>query len=121
MKKLLWKPSEEYIKTTNIYSFINYVNGKLNLKINNYSSLYKWSVDFPDSFWDALWNYLDIKCSHPYYTPVDDISKFPGAKWFVGAKLNYAENMLRFSSSSSPAIIFRGENQIREELSHKML
>jgi acetoacetyl-CoA synthetase len=121
MKKLLWKPSEEYIKTTNIYSFINYVNDKLDLKINNYSSLYKWSVDFPDSFWDALWNYLDIKCSHPYYTSVDDISKFPGAQWFVGAKLNYAENMLRFSSSSSPAIIFRGENQIREELSHKML
>lgn len=121
MRKLLWKPSEEYIKTTNIYSFINYVNDKLNLKINDYSSLYKWSVDFPGSFWDALWNYLDIKCSHPYYTPVDDISKFPGAQWFVGGKLNYAENMLKFSSSSSPAIIFRGENKIREELSHKTL
>lgn len=121
MRKLLWKPSEEYIKSTNIYSFINYVNDKLNLKINDYPSLYKWSVDFPGSFWDALWNYLDIKCSHPYCTPVDDIWKFPGAQWFVGAKLNYAENMLKFSSSSSPAIIFRGENQIREELSHKML
>lgn len=121
MRKLLWKPSEEYIKTTNMYSFINYINEKFNLKINDYASLYSWSVDFPDSFWDELWNYLGIKCSHPYSTPVDDISKFPGAHWFVGAKLNYAENMLKFSSSSSPAIIFRGENQIREELSHRML
>ncbi|MFW2487923.1 acetoacetate--CoA ligase [Clostridium chromiireducens] len=121
MKKLLWKPSEEYIKTTNIYSFMNYINEKFNLKLSDYSSIYKWSIEYPDSFWGELWNYLDIKCSQPYDVPVDDISKFPGAQWFVGAKLNYAENMLKFSSSSSPAIIFRGENQIREEISHRML
>lgn len=121
MRKLLWKPSKEYIKTTNMYSFINYVNEKYNLKINDYTSLYSWSVNYPESFWDALWNYLGIKCSHSYSKPVDDISKFPGASWFVGAKLNYAENMLRFQSSCSPAIIFRGENQIREEITHKQL
>lgn len=121
MRKLLWKPTREYINTTNMNSFINYVNGKFDLKICDYVSLYSWSVNFPTDFWDSLWHYLDIKCSKAYSTPVDDISKFPGASWFVGAKLNYAENMLRFSSSSAPAIIFRGENQIREELSHKEL
>lgn len=121
MRKLLWEPSEEYIKSTNIHSFMNYVNKKFYLELNDYTSIYKWSVDYPDSFWGALWDYLDIKCSQTYDTSVDDISKFPGAKWFVGAKLNYAENMLKFSSSSSPAIIFRGENQIREEFSHKIL
>lgn len=121
MRKLLWKPSEEYIKTTNMHSFINYVNEKFNLKINDYASLYSWSVNFPDSFWDALWNYLGIKYSKPYSTPVEDISKFPGARWFVDAKLNYAENILKFSESSTPAIIFRGESQIREELSHRKL
>lgn len=121
MRKLLWKPDEEYIKKTNMYSFTNYINERFNLKISDYASLYRWSVDFPDCFWDALWKYLGIKCSQPYLTPVDDISKFPGARWFVNAKLNYAENILRFSSSSSPAIIFRGENRLREELSHKQL
>lgn len=121
MRKLLWEPSKEYIKTTNMNSFINYVNEKFDLKICDYKSLYSWSVNFPKDFWDTLWNYLDIKCSEPYSTPVADISKFPGANWFVGAKLNYAENILRFSSSSEPAIIFRGENQVREQLSHKEL
>lgn len=121
MRKLLWKPTEEYIKTTNMYSFIDYVNKKFNLSISDYGSLYKWSIDFPEDFWDTLWHFLDIKCSQVYSTPIDDISKFPGAHWFVGAKLNYAENMLRFSSSSAPAIIFRGENEIREEISHKEL
>jgi len=121
MRKLLWTPSKEYIKSTNMNHFISYVNEKFDLKINDYASLYSWSVNSPNDFWGTLWNYLDIKCSVPYSTPVDDISKFPGASWFVGAKLNYAENILRFSSSSNPAIIFRGENQIREELSHKEL
>lgn len=121
MRKLLWKPSKEYISKTNMNSFINYVNEKFDLKISDYKSLYSWSVDFPADFWGTLWHYLDIKCSKAYSAPVDDLSRFPGASWFVGAKLNYAENMLRFSSSTAPAIIFRGENQIREEITHKEL
>ncbi len=121
MKKLLWKPSAEYVKKTNMNAFMGYVNAKFGLAFDDYRSLYNWSVDYPIEFWDTLWQYLDIKCSRPYSAPVNDLSKFLGAGWFIGAELNYAENMLRFSSSSAPAIIFRGENQIREEISHKEL
>lgn len=121
MRKLLWKPSKEYIKNTNMNLFMNYVNEKFHLKINDYQALYKWSVTFSKDFWGALWDFLNIKCSETYSTPVDDLSKFPGASWFVDAKLNYAENILRFSSSSAAAIVFRGENKIRQELSHKEL
>ena len=121
MRKLLWKPSKEFIKNTNMNSFMNYVNEKFNLKFSDYPALYKWSVTFPKDFWGTLWDFLDIKCSKTYSTPVDDLSKFPGASWFVDAKLNYAENILRFSSSSDTAIVFRGENKIRRELSHKEL
>lgn len=121
MRKLLWEPSKEFIEKTNMYSFMNYVNGKYGLKLSDYKSLYSWSVNFPSDFWGTLWNFLDIKCSKTFSKPVDDITKFPGANWFVGAKLNYAENILRYSSSSSPAIIFRGENEIRQEMSHKEL
>lgn len=121
MRKLLWKPTKEYISATNMSTFINYVNGKYSLEICDYASLYNWSVNFTREFWDTLWNFLDIKCSKTYETAVDDLSKFPGAKWFVGAKLNYAENILRYSSSPTPAIIFRGENQVRKEISHSEL
>lgn len=121
MRKLLWKPSKEYIKNTNMNFFMNYVNEKFDLKINDYQALYKWSITFPKDFWGTLWDFLNIKCSETYSTPVDDLSKFPGASWFVDAKLNYTENMLRFSSSSAAAIVFRGENKIRQELSHKEL
>lgn len=121
MRKLLWKPSKEFIEKTNMNSFINDVNEKYGLKISDYKALYDWSVNFPSDFWGMLWDFLDIKCSKKFTAPVDDISKFPGAKWFVDAKLNYAENMLRYSSSSAPAIIFRGENKVRTEISHKEL
>ena len=121
MRKLLWKPSKEYIDKTNMKAFMDYVNGKFNLNLNDYKSLYNWSVTFPKDFWGTLWHYLDIKCSQDFETCADDLSKFPGTNWFVGAKLNYAENMLRYSDSNAPAIIFRGENQIRKEISHKEL
>ncbi len=65
--------------------------------------------------------FFDIKCSQPYNTPVDDLSMFPGAKWFPGAKLNYAENMLRYCGSDTAALIFRGENNVRTEISHRQL
>lgn len=121
MTKMLWKPSKEYIESTNMKAFMNYINDKLNLKFDDYTSLYNWSVNSPNDFWDILWKFLNIKTSENYTTTVDDINKFPGAHWFVGAKLNYAENMLRFSSSTAPAIIFRGENEIRNKISHKEL
>lgn len=121
MRKLLWEPSEEYIKSSNMYSFERFINDKFTLEINDYQSLYKWSVNYPKEFWGSLWNFLNIKCSKKYDEVVDDISKFPGAKWFVGAKLNYAENMLKFKDSYSVAIIFRGEDKVRYEISHKKL
>lgn len=121
MRKKLWEPPKEYMEKTNMVSFIGYVNRKYNLKIDDYRSLYQWSVDFVPDFWDSLWHFLDIKCSQMYHVPVDDLSKFPGTKWFPGAKLNYAENMLRYSDSDAPALIFRGENNVRTSISHREL
>ncbi len=121
MRKLLWTPSEEFIKSTNMYDFMMYVNKEKGLNLSDYKSLYNWSVTEISDFWDLLWKYFDIVCSKPYTTPVDDIKKFPGAKWFVGAELNYAENMLRYADSDKTAIIFRGENSVRREISFREL
>jgi acetoacetyl-CoA synthetase len=47
-------------------------------------------------FWASLWDFLDIKTSKKYVKVVDDLKKFPGTKWFLGAELNFAENLLRY-------------------------
>ncbi|TMI68338.1 acetoacetate--CoA ligase, partial [Candidatus Bathyarchaeota archaeon] len=52
-------------------------------------------VDKVSDFWSAIWDYTGIVCSRRFETVVDDLAKFPGARWFSGARLNFAQNLLR--------------------------
>ncbi|MEM3054292.1 MAG: AMP-binding protein, partial [Candidatus Bathyarchaeia archaeon] len=113
MGKLLWQPSEEHFKKANITRFIEFVTEKHGLNIDpyardSYSQLYKWSIENLPSFWDAVWKFVGIKASRIYTQVVDDLSKFPGARWFIGARLNFAENLLRYRDDHI-AFIFKNE------------
>ncbi|MBW1703760.1 MAG: acetoacetate--CoA ligase [Deltaproteobacteria bacterium] len=110
MAKLLWEPSEERIKNSNIYKFMQFVNEKYGTDIKGYRPLYKWSVENIPEFWASFWDYADIKYSKSYDTVIDDLGKMPGAKWFEGARLNFSENLLRYRDDHV-AFIFRGETQ----------
>ncbi|MEM3725733.1 MAG: acetoacetate--CoA ligase [Candidatus Bathyarchaeia archaeon] len=120
MGKLLWKPSEERIKRANISRFMEFVNKKYMLKINSYFQLYNWSVERIPDFWAAVWEFCEIIFSKNYVKVVDDLNKFPGAKWFVGARLNFAENLLRYRDNH-PALIFHGENQKTAKMTYAEL
>jgi acetoacetyl-CoA synthetase len=95
MGKLLWRPSEKRAQTTNMYAFIQYVNARYGKKFRTYGELYGWSISEIPAFWEAMWDYGEVICSAPYSQVVDDTAKLPGARWFQGAKLNFAENLLR--------------------------
>ena len=110
MSKLLWEPSEEQIKTSNMYRFMQVVNDKYNQAFNDYASLYDWSIEKIPDFWATLWEFADIIAAKPYDQVIDDGSKMPGARWFSGARLNFAENLLRYRDNRS-ALIFKGEAQ----------
>jgi len=110
MRKPLWAPSQKHIKKANVTRFIGFVNKKHSLEIHSYAQLYKWSIENIPDFWAAMWEFGKIKASHKYDVVVDDLSKFPGAKWFIGARLNFAENLLRHKDDHL-AFIFRGEAQ----------
>jgi len=107
MRKLLWAPSEERKAEANITRFIGLVNKLYGSGIGSYDELYKWSVEHIQEFWAAVWGFVEIKASG-YDTVVDDLGKFPGARWFPGSRLNFAENLLRFRDDRL-AFIFRGE------------
>ncbi|MDI6846879.1 MAG: acetoacetate--CoA ligase [Candidatus Bathyarchaeia archaeon] len=109
-RKPLWVPSEEHKKRANITRFISFVNKKHGLEVNSYDQLYKWSIENVSEFWEAMWEFGEIKASRGYDVVVDDLGKFPGAKWFVGARLNFAENLLRYRVDHL-AFIFRGETR----------
>ncbi|UCH07997.1 MAG: acetoacetate--CoA ligase [Deltaproteobacteria bacterium] len=110
MAKLLWKPSQERIKNSNMYRFMDFANQKYGTDFSEYRPLYQWSVENIPEFWATFWDFAGIISSKPYDTVVDDLSKFPGATWFVGARLNFAENLLRYRDDRK-AFIFKGETQ----------
>ena len=120
MKTPLWTPPENWIKNANITRFIEYVNGKHGKKFKTYQDLFQWSTENIPDFWARMWEFADIKASRGYDQVVDDVSKLPGAKWFPGARLNFAENLLRYRDDRL-AFIFRGETQKYSRMTYREL
>jgi acetoacetyl-CoA synthetase len=110
MREPLWVPSEERVKQANITRFIGLVNERHGFKIESYDQLCKWSIENIPEFWKLMWEFGEIKASRGYDVVVDDLDKFPGAKWFIGARLNFAENLLRYRDDHA-AFVFSGETQ----------
>jgi len=120
MSKKLWEPSQERIKRTNMYRFMNFINEKYNQSFIDYPSLYQWSIENIPDFWSSMWEFAGIKASKPYNQIVDDLDKMPGAKWFSGARLNFAENLLQYKDDQV-ALIFKGENMVDRRVTYAEL
>jgi acetoacetyl-CoA synthetase len=118
LNKILWKP--KISKKSHVSNFIDELNRKNNLQIDKYEELYKWSISNPKQFWEETWKYSNIISSSQYHEIVDDITKMPGAEWFSGAKLNFAENLLRFRDDR-PAIHYKNENSKIKTITYKSL
>jgi len=101
-------PSEERVKQANVTRFIDFVNKRHGFEFDSYDQLYQWSIGSIPEFWEAMWGFGEVKASRGYDMIIDDLGKFPGARWFVGARLNFAENLLRFRDAHL-AFVFRGE------------
>jgi len=120
MAKLLWQPSKERMESTNMYRFMQEINKTCKKEFKTYDDLYQWSVDNLELFWEKAWDFLKIKASIPYDRVIDDPGKMPGADWFSGTRLNFAENLLCHRNDST-ALIFRGEELIRRTLTYNEL
>ncbi len=115
----LWSPSEPQIQSSNISKFVHAVNREYGISIEGYTSLYRWSISEPEKFWSSMWDFSALIGTKGDQTLIDG-DQFPGARWFPQASLNFAENLLRNRSSSS-AIIFQGEDKVRQSLSYSQL
>ena len=119
-RKPLWIPSGERVRQANLTRFLAFVNKKYRLSLGSYLELYRWSVEKPTEFWSAMWDYAGIISSKKFEAVVDDLDKFPGANWFSGARLNFAENLLRFRDERI-ALISRSEGRERSSLTYSDL
>ena len=115
----LWTPDAARIAGTRLHDYMQWL-AKRGLHFSDYQSLWQWSIDNVEDFWETIWQYFDIKSATPY-TRVLAERVMPGAVWFEGSHLNFAEQIFRFntdqSSASKPAIIARSEVRAPVEIS----
>ena len=93
--EIIWKPSSESKRSTNLSQFIELVNRKYSLSIKTeYQEIWNWSVNNVESFWSLIWDFSEVQGSKGAKIS-ENLHEMPGAKFFPEAKLNYAENLLR--------------------------
>ena len=114
---VMWTPSQDQLDLAQMTQFRVEINARYGLNLNAYEDLYQWSLDHAAEFWSEVWNFGGVIASSTATTVVDNLAKMPGAKWFQGSRLNYAENLLRFRDERV-AIHFRGEDQVQRSLTY---
>tara|TARA_B100001971_G_C18261570_1_gene587406 strand:+ start:367 stop:2361 length:1995 start_codon:yes stop_codon:yes gene_type:complete len=113
---ILWEPPNDRIKAANITRYMKWLKKDKGLDFTDYDKLWKWSVTQIEAFWESLWQFLQIKASKPYREVLSD-REMPGAEWFNGASLNYAEHVFHHMSPDCPALMFQSEIQSLMEIS----
>jgi len=114
----LWQPTHDRIAASNMRHFIDGLADVLDAP--DYASLYAFSIHEPERFWAAAWDFFGIRAQRPYRDVVADFDRMPGARWFEGAELNFADNLLR-PEHTAPAIVACDETGRRTSLSRDEL
>jgi acetoacetyl-CoA synthetase len=106
---LLWAPSPEQAARANVTDFTGWLAAQRGLRFGGYDALWQWSVTDLDGFWQAVWDYCGIHASVPP-SAVLGRRTMPGADWFPGARLNYAEHVLRNERPGQDALLAASES-----------
>jgi acetoacetyl-CoA synthetase len=112
---ILWTPPADWRDTTEIGRFVNWLRDERDREFEGYDDLYRWSVDDLEGFWGALWGFYEIR-STPYERVLGKRT-MPGAEWFPGARLNYAEHLIGLEEDRNRvAVVARSQTRGPREL-----
>jgi acetoacetyl-CoA synthetase len=115
----IWTPSKLRVADANLTRFMAAVRAQ-GVGAPDYDALYRWSITDPAQFWDALWAFSEVIGERGDGRALEHGERMPGARWFPGARLNFAENLLR-GPAGEPAVVFRNERGARRELDWESL
>jgi acetoacetyl-CoA synthetase len=115
----LWTPSPQNIAAAGITAFMRHVAVTGGPDCRDYDALYRWSVRQPAEFWGAVWDFCSVTGERGTLV-LEHADRMPGARWFPGTRLNYAENLLQ-RDGNEDAIVFRGENRVASRISFREL
>ncbi len=120
MTEPIWTPSQDRIKSSQLYDFMGYVAKREGKVFSNYADLFDWSVGDKERFWDLLWDYCGVIGEKGGRVFDDNGGQFFGARFFPEGRINYAENLLQFDGAGT-AMVFRDERGAERSLSRDAL
>jgi acetoacetyl-CoA synthetase len=109
---LLWTPDRAFVETAEATRFLRWLETERGRRLADYESLRRWSVDDLEGFWSAIWDYFDVRSSRPYRRVLSSMS-MPGARWFEGSQVNYAEHMLRREAVAPDEVALVHSSELR--------
>ena len=109
----LWEPTAQDRERTEMTRFMRWAGERSGRTFADYGELWRWSVSEVEEFWAAIWEYCGVRASRPYERVLDS-REMPGARWFQGAELNYAENMLQRRDRAPDAVAVLHASELRE-------
>jgi acetoacetyl-CoA synthetase len=116
----LWTPAPDRMAGSRMQQFLDHIRTEYAPYIENYAGLWQWSVQHPELFWPEVWAFCGIRASLYWDRVLEHGERMPGARWFTGARLNFAENLLRYRDGR-PALVYRDEAGVRIEYSYAEL
>lgn len=117
---LLWEPSAEVVANANLTDYMAWLARERGLQFAGYEALWRWSVSQVADFWESIWDYFSVTASAQPQAILPQAT-MPGARWFPGARLNYAENIFARMKREGPAILYEAEDGSRPTLDYKAL
>jgi acetoacetyl-CoA synthetase len=111
---VLWHPPPDARQRTRIGHYLDWLEERRGLHFADYDALWRWSVDDPGGFWTSIWDHFDVISHVAPGQPLAD-ARMPGARWFPGATLNYAEHALRLSRPLSSDVVVIARSQTRDD------
>lgn len=113
----LWEPSEGSLRATTLSRYLDWLADRRGLRFTTYHDLWRWSVDDLDGFWASVWEFFGLDSVSGYEQVLAD-DRMPGARWFTGARLNFAERCLASGRDEKTAVLAIDEDGTRTETSY---
>jgi acetoacetyl-CoA synthetase len=112
--ELLWTPDAATVEGAELTRFERWLAAERGIRFARYAELWRWSVTDLDGFWSAIWDFFQIASTTPYREVVSS-RVMPGARWFTGSRVNYAEHVLREEANAPDAVAIVHSSELRPQ------
>jgi acetoacetyl-CoA synthetase len=112
----LWEPPAELVERARMTEYMRWLQAERDLRFEGYEELWRWSVEDLQGFWDSIWDFFGVQADGER-GPALSGRQMPGAEWFAGSSLNYAEHVFAGKDEDETAILHASELRELEELS----